>query len=239
MKPFNIQLKTTFLLLLAATVGPLPAQAETAYVSDRLVINLRSEQTDGSIVATLRSDDQIEIIEKSGKNIRVTTRDGKTGWTRNQYITTIQPKHFIILGLKKEITRLNESINDLQKEKGPLGEQLENLKAKYGAAIKEYEERLSRELTEQSALAEKLEHSQITYKELQEKSAQAVAAVDRHEQLLAEKKQLLNETAQLKAENIKLRTTTLFWFLAGGGVFLTGWLIGKISRRKTQSSLTL
>ena len=59
-------------------------------------------------------------------------------------------------------------------------------------------------------------------------------------EIAAEREQLLQKNNKLEAEvrtllknNDKLADSRMIkWFLAGGGVFLFGWVIGKISRKK-------
>jgi SH3 domain protein len=60
-----------------------------------------------------------------------------------------------------------------------------------------------------------------------------VEIVEARDRLQKTNDQLSAEVSALTAENSDLmRTGALKWFLAGGGVFLLGWLIGKMSRKK-------
>jgi SH3 domain protein len=78
------------------------------------------------------------------------------------------------------------------------------------------------------------------YLTLQEDTADVIQTKTDLESARARVAELESQTESLKKENQRLsKTDTLKWFLAGGGVFFLGWLIGMISRksRKKRSSL--
>jgi len=75
---------------------------------------------------------------------------------------------------------------------------------------------------------------------LQEDTADVIQTKNDLESALTRVAELQSQTERLEKENQRLgKTDTLKWFLAGGGVFFVGWIIGMISRksRKKRSSL--
>ena len=53
------------------------------------------------------------------------------------------------------------------------------------------------------------------------------------DQLLQKNKKLTTGIKELRNKNEKISDSRMIkWFLAGGGVFFFGWIIGKISRKK-------
>jgi SH3 domain protein len=75
---------------------------------------------------------------------------------------------------------------------------------------------------------------------LQEDTADVIQTKTDLEAARSKVEGLERQVTTLQKENDRLgKTETLKWFLAGGGVFFLGWLIGMISRksRKKRSSL--
>ena len=79
------------------------------------------------------------------------------------------------------------------------------------------------------------------YTDLQEKSKGVEEVYGHRDELMARHEEMKQKIDFLEAENEDLiQTGRILWFLAGFGVFLVGWLMGKVGGRKQrQSSLTL
>ena len=92
------------------------AFADTRFVSDKLIITLRSSKGTGSKTCTLKSGNPVEIIEESGRYLKVRTKDGKESWVASQYISTKTPKSTVIKKLEKQINSLNKSLEQGNKE---------------------------------------------------------------------------------------------------------------------------
>ena len=78
------------------------------------------------------------------------------------------------------------------------------------------------------------------YLKLQEDTADVIQTQNDLKSARTRVEELESQVGTLQKENQRLgKTETLKWFLAGGGVFFLGWLIGMISRksRKKRSSL--
>jgi SH3 domain protein len=163
----------------------------------------------------------------------VRTDEGEEGWVAKQYITSEVPKYVIIEGLKKETNRLNERIEELEKDKASLLEQFEVTTQRHATKTEELETDANNSKKEASRLKIKL--SQITEKHntLIDQSKNVVDLVSKQKRLQAKNVDLNTRTEQLQKENSDLRDTRrLQWFLAGGCVFFIGWIVGKISRKK-------
>lgn len=105
----NILLTTTLLVLVPNT---LLHATETKYVSDFLIVNIKdSFEAPYNVVGTVQSDQKLEVLEKSGRYIKVRTEDNKEGWISSQYLKSSIPKKITIANQKLEIEQLLEKIN--------------------------------------------------------------------------------------------------------------------------------
>jgi len=224
-----------FLFFFAAT-----AHAEVVYVTDRLLVMLRSEQGGGEKIAKLFSDAPLQLLEKSGRYVKVRTEDGQEGWVEEQYTTTEPPKQIVITSLEVEIKRLEANLNQLAKERGPLGEQLEKSKREHAEQVKMLEENASRLQNERDQLATRFQEMEAAYRDIREKSGNAVETADQLKRLQAEYSQLEVQNKLFREENATLKKKDyLYWFFAGAGVLFLGWIIGRIPRRRGSGKLSM
>lgn len=101
------------LFLALALALPLAAQAKTVYVSDELVITMRSGKGSGfRIIDNLERGTRLEVLEEDGSYTKVRTPAGKEGWVLSRYITTDTPKDVVIERLEKEIKNLKTTMGD-------------------------------------------------------------------------------------------------------------------------------
>lgn len=153
---------------------PAAARADTRYVSDELIITLRSGRSaEFRILDYLKTGTPLEVLEEEGAHLRVRTRGGKEGWVLKRYTTSEQPKAEVIRNLRKQIEDMKTTVEE------------------------------------------------------------AEIYVAERERLLEENKRLKTEKENIEQKLRRLeRKELLYWFLAGAGVLLLGWLIGKASRQK-------
>jgi uncharacterized protein YgiM (DUF1202 family) len=81
-------------------------RAETAYVSDQLVLNVYTEQNQqGQRLATLHSGARVETLATSADFTQVRLADGTTGWVKSSYLTTDEPAAVRLKQLQEELDR--------------------------------------------------------------------------------------------------------------------------------------
>lgn len=206
-------------LLLLATA----AAAETRYISDYLIVTVRSgEGNQYKILETIPTGTPVEVLEESPTHVRVLTPKGTEGYIRKQYVSSETPK-------AQQIERLQNRVAELEQQ---LQLQEEQYRAQLDTAGAEQQQaaELSNEL--ETARAQ-LQEVKTDYQALL-KDSQNVVQLNAENEQLAEQNNLLNsELMVLREENRNFhRSNMIQWFLAGAGVFFGGWLIGKVSRKK-------
>jgi Bacterial SH3 domain len=104
---------------LAAVIGlcvTMSARAETLYVIEQLVVNVTtSPDGAGDRVASIRSGDRVELIERQDDQAHVKLGSGAEGWVKSSYLSADPPLR----------QRLDERTEELEKTKRRV-EQLEN-----------------------------------------------------------------------------------------------------------------
>ncbi len=202
-------------------------QSKTRYVSDYLKINLKNRlEKPYEVVATVQTDDAVQLLEESENYWKIATPDGKEGWIAKHYLKNEPPKATIIKQLRQENAELKEQLQAL----------LANPGAKGG------ENTAGKELVEKLANAEKIIASlQQQLSEAQTASARAVTATldpgttsEEHQAWLAEEYEKRGEQLEELQKNLakKEDRTRFLWFAAGALVFLVGLLAGRTGNRK-------
>jgi SH3 domain protein len=205
-------------IVLALVLGLVStAMAETLYVSDRLEIQMRTGKgTQFRILRMLPSGTALEILEVDQENgySRVRTPSGVEGWVLSRFLMQGRAARDRLADAEKKLARLelenrklSASLEDLQKTKGSIDTEREQL-------VKE-NRKLSQELEEirraaSSALAIDAENKQLKSR---------IVAYERQAQSL-----------QQENEGLKDRTAR-DWFMVGAGVVILGMIIGLIIPR--------
>jgi len=210
------------------------ADARTGYVIDQIVISLRKEKRqDSEVIKTLKTGTPLEILANEGEFLKVRTEDGTEGYVISPYIVTATPKPLVIAELTKERDQLKEKLSRLEGDKtGYVGELEESL-AQARGIIKQHEADKAR-LTESISELEN-DRQAVTgkYNALMEQSGRVIETATERDRLKEENTRLATELTALQNGNkSQMRTGLIKWFLAGGGVLLTGWIAGRISRKK-------
>ena len=230
----TLKLIFLFVLFILLSVSIRVTHADRRYVSDMLVITLRTGQgQEYKVIKTLKTDTPVEVLEESESYLRVRTDGGEEGWVAKQYISSEVPKSVIIGRLKKETSKLNARIEELENDQASLSEQFEVATQSHAAKVEELERNASNSKEEASRLKIKL--AQITEKHntLIDQSKNVVDLISEQKRLKAKNVNLNTRVEHFQKENIGLRNTRrLQWFLAGAGVFLIGWIAGKVTRKK-------
>jgi SH3 domain protein len=93
-----------FLALIACTVSAANVSAETAYVTDVLVLGLhRAQDTRDDAFTNLRSGAELEVLERVPNYARVRTTDGQEGWVRSAFLVSDKPARLIVDEIQAEL----------------------------------------------------------------------------------------------------------------------------------------
>jgi len=223
------------LLLFATTVS-----AETLFVVDRVVVSLRKQPADNAlVVGYLKTDQSVELLEDAGQYAKVRTDAGETGFVPHQYLTASEPKSVVISKLELERAQLFERLQELEKRVNRSG-------SESGKALQEANRQLLSVQQELAGARESLSKSNVEvrklakdYQTLKENSGNVAKLLSERDRLLKEKQQLVEKTAAVEAERDSLlKKGSIKWFLAGAGVLLVGWMIGKASGSRRRSFLS-
>ena len=91
-----------------------------------------------------------------------------------------------------------------------------------------------------SDLEASVKNAESRYEDLKQKSQGVEEIFSERDKLHDQLKTVDNEVALLRVENAELiQTERILWFLAGFGVFIVGWIMGKVFKRSKRSSLTM
>ncbi len=205
-------------IVLALVLGLVStAMAETLYVSDRLEIQMRTGKgTQFRILRMLPSGTALEVLEVDQENgySRVRTPSGVEGWVLSRFLMQGRAARDQLADAEKKLARLelenrklSASLEDLQKTKGSIDTEREQL-------VKE-NRKVSQELEEIRRAASSALAIDAENKELKSR----IVAYERQAQSL-----------QQENEGLKDRTAR-DWFMVGAGVVILGMIIGLIIPR--------
>ena len=141
------------ILLLLITAVPVPAIAETAYVTDRLRLGLhRAEDTSDRSFRTLESGQELEILSQTRNYARVRLPDGTVGYVKLAYLVTEKPAALIVAEAQVESERLQRELDEtISQFRGPAAAigALEQQLTEQKTAVEEGNRRIA-ELVEQN-----------------------------------------------------------------------------------------
>lgn len=89
--------------------------AESLYVIEQLVVGVSSTaDAGGERVATLRSGDRVEALERAGDEVHVRLANGREGWVRASYLSADEPLRVRLAQRDAEVARLNDAVSALE-----------------------------------------------------------------------------------------------------------------------------
>lgn len=199
-------------------------QAQTQYVSDHLVITVRTGQgAQFQIIKTLESGAHVKVLEVTDTGYtQIETSDGTEGWVRSQYLAD-EP----VASEKLEKTKAR-----LVKTKASLIK----VKEKFAALSKEHKILSS----EQSSLSSNKKQLDVELARLNEVAKKPILLDKQNRQLQEKNVTLEKDLQRLNQENHSLKDRSQReWFIAGalvlfGGIIL-GLIIPKLRGRKRSS----
>ena len=200
------------------------AQAKTQYVSDHLVITVRTGQgKQFQIIKTLESGAHVKVLETTDTGYtKIETTDGIEGWVRTQYLADepvasekLERAEAKLLKTRTALKALKEKFSTLSKEHKTLSQTQATLSAN--------KQQLDTELARLSEVAKKPILLDKQNRALQQKNV----TLEKDLQRLNQENHSLNDRSQRE------------WFIAGALVLLGGLLLGlvipKLRGRKRSS----
>src|SRR5262245_749684 len=108
---------TACVALLAGAAAFSPAQSEELHVIEQLTIGV-SAAPDGSgeRVASIRSGDRVEVLERQGEYVRVKLRTGAEGWVKNGYLSAESPLREQLMEQTKALEAARAQVTRLESE---------------------------------------------------------------------------------------------------------------------------
>lgn len=224
-------------LLLLCLTAQSPAFAETRYVTDQLVIVLRATpDEDAKNIAPLRTGTALEILQEKPPYAKVRTEKNEEGYVKTQYLTSELPKGKIIIRLKEEQTRLVNQVKELEKTLAQCSEELQIEKEKKNSQIQALSVGSTELQDDLARVQQELLKTTEKYDNLVEQSKRVIETATERDRFKEENATLATELEELRTRNSNMLAAGLIkWFLAGAGVFLAGWIAGKISKKKKHS----
>ena len=89
----------------------LPLAANAAFITDKIVAEVRTERFDqGAVLKELSSGASVEVLMSDGKYTRVRTTDNITGWVNSRFLTNEKPNQLEHLELLSKIKATEEKL---------------------------------------------------------------------------------------------------------------------------------
>lgn len=207
-------------LALAAILSALlitTSHAQQKYVSDELVITVRSGQsTAHQVLNTLKSGDRVEVLSSNSETgySYIRQKNGKEGWALSQYLTATPTAAVLLKSSQKQLSENVLHQKSLKEESIQL--------AKAAARSNKHITDLEKEMHEL-----KRELSRI-----RNMAGHAPALSDENLHLKADLIRMETELQTYEQENMLLRDRSARdWFIAGTGVALIGFIMGLLIHR--------
>lgn len=202
-----------FLITALSFFTAFSAQAKTQYVSDHLIITVRTGQgAQFQIIKTLESGEHVKVLEITDTGYtRIEASDGIEGWVRSQYLAE---EPVASEKLEKANARLERTRTALAK-----------IKQSY-ATLKTEHQTLSKDQTSLSTNKKQLDAELARLNEVAKKPI----LLDKQNRKLQQKNVTLEKDLQrLNQENHSLKDRSQReWFIAGALVLFGGIILGLI-----------
>jgi hypothetical protein len=103
------------LALLGLCAGAAAGTGEPLYVVEQVIVSVNSSADgSGERVASLKSGERVELLERAGESVHVRLADGKEGWLRAIYLSVDAPLRPRLAQAEAEVTRLQGQVSRLQ-----------------------------------------------------------------------------------------------------------------------------
>ncbi len=211
----DISIKSAPILALAALFSLIfstEAIAKVQYVSDELVINMRSGKGNGfKIIKIVKSGTPLTILNQDSGYTRARTPQGVEGWVLSRFLINTPVAKTLLAKAQQDVVQMKEKYDAMEAEL---------------STIKTERDTLS---TSENKLLSNKENLNVELAKLKKIAARPM-------QLEAENDQLRNDLVKIEAENrlLKQEYQTLEdnsdqdWFMIGAGVLFGGMILGLI-----------
>lgn len=189
-----------------------PAGAESAWVSDRFEITLRTgPSTSNAIQLMVSSGTELEIIEQDSETgyTRVRTRGGTEGWVLSRYLMDEPPAREQLATLTGELTNAESRGSSLNSQLGAIRSQYDDATQRI-ANLERDKSRIEQDLADIKRTAANAVAIDEQNKEFRQQLATAEIRVATMEQ---ENRELMSQTAR-------------YWFMTGALVLTVGFVLG-------------
>jgi SH3 domain protein len=217
-------------VIFAFLLFPVALQAKTLYVSDVLVISIRSGPGKSyKIIKTINSGAAMTLLEDQGEFVKVRTSENIEGWVAKFYTSSEIPKPLIISRLQTDLKRMEAEAEKFALQTESLTEGIVEISG----------QKSSNEL-KVKALTEELLGLKEKHDSILTQSNSIVKTTQERDQLKQELKRISQKLERIEKENDTLSDLKMiYWFLAGAGTFLLGWIMGKLSRKNQKRTLSI
>lgn len=177
-----------------------PANAETVYVIDKLLVGVHAEKTlDSTIVKAFPTGTALQVLKREGDMAMIKGPTGITGWVDAVYLTKEQPAALLVPKLEEQNRKLVEELKLAQNKVETVTAELESAKKPADPATTPTDSRqeLARLETEADNLQRALDTERIRNSELQSRLTGLQSTTPADASALAE---LTQENAALKQD---------------------------------------
>ncbi|MFO7707212.1 MAG: TIGR04211 family SH3 domain-containing protein [Desulfobacterales bacterium] len=199
------------------------AWSQTVYVSDVIRLAVRSGPgSEHKSLAVTESGQSLEILKPGDEWSLVRLPNGAEGYVLSRFLTESPPG-------RHQFVRLEEKIKTLTSQAAALLEENNRVKAE--------KEKLAAAAADGQLALDAL---RAEFERFRSETADGAALKARADALAEELEQKTRQIAELSAQPEDIfPVTTLYWFLAGAGVLLAGFLTGfSVKRQRRWSSLS-
>ncbi len=84
---------------------------------EQLVVNVNSApDSTGERIATIKSGDAVEVLDRQGDQVHVHLTNGTEGWVRKSYLSADEPLHVRLSERTAEVEKLKQDVTRLEGE---------------------------------------------------------------------------------------------------------------------------
>ncbi|MGD8430362.1 MAG: TIGR04211 family SH3 domain-containing protein [Ectothiorhodospiraceae bacterium] len=201
----------TILCCVLLTAAAAAAAAPTRFVTDELVINLRTGPgNEYRILERLRTGAAVELLEESGDWARVRTADEQVGWVPTQYLIAQRPAADRLAAAQDQAQQAKES-----------SQQLKQRLADSQQALAQAREKIDSLSSSNETLTQQVDEAREGLNMANENKRLKKEVID----LKRRVQDLVNETDRLADRSRQ------DWFMVGAGVLFAGMIVGIILTR--------